>query len=245
MRNDTVNGTIYQGFYKGRVVKHLSHGKCKILIPEVYNIDSINTDSEADKLPDALPAAPIFGGGNNGNGCFSYPDIGSIVWCFFDNGDINFPVYFASCLGGEEAKMKYSDCKLFANDKVLNQIDKNDAPVHIINSGRVMIIISESGAVKIVAADSSDKTKAIFSKIELNANGNMNISCTGQLTLTSENLKIVSKTGTEIDSPAFKVNSNVKFQTSSPSIKLDSGTYGTVFAVSAASTKFGLSGKLI
>lgn len=45
----------------------------------------------------------MFGGTNKGNGMFSYPNIGSVVWCFFQNGDQNFPVFFAATLGGERA----------------------------------------------------------------------------------------------------------------------------------------------
>lgn len=38
-------------------------------------------------LPSAEQAAPLFGGTYNGNGMFSYPNIGSIVWVFFENCD--------------------------------------------------------------------------------------------------------------------------------------------------------------
>ena len=53
-----------------------------------------------DTIPDAEQAGPLFGGINSGNGCFSYPNIGAVVWCMFQNGDQNYPVYFASRLGG-------------------------------------------------------------------------------------------------------------------------------------------------
>jgi len=38
-------------------------------------------------IPPAEQAASLFAGTNNGSGVFTYPNIGSIVWCFFANND--------------------------------------------------------------------------------------------------------------------------------------------------------------
>ena len=54
-------------------------------------------------LPSARQASPIFTGCHNGNGMFSYPNIGSTVVCMFINGDANTPIYFATLLGGDRA----------------------------------------------------------------------------------------------------------------------------------------------
>lgn len=76
------------GFYRGVVKKQMSNGYCLIEIPGILEFDDI------DNLPPAEPAQGICGGMDNG-GTFAYPDVGSNVWCFFANGDIRQPVYFA------------------------------------------------------------------------------------------------------------------------------------------------------
>ena len=92
------------GFYRGTVLQQLEHGLCKIYVYGVYSKNFIN---DPNRLPIAEPATPLFGGGDNGNGIFSYPNIGSTVWVFFANGDQNYPVYFAQTLGGMRAKYQY------------------------------------------------------------------------------------------------------------------------------------------
>ena len=76
------------GFYRGVVKKQIKNGYCLIEIPGILEYKDI------DNLPPAEPAQGICGGVSNG-GMFSYPDIGANVWCFFANGDIRQPVYFA------------------------------------------------------------------------------------------------------------------------------------------------------
>ena len=76
------------GFYRGVVKRQLNNGYCLIEIPGILEYEDF------DNLPPAEPAQGICGGMSNG-GTFSYPDVGSNVWCFFANGDIRQPVYFA------------------------------------------------------------------------------------------------------------------------------------------------------
>lgn len=76
------------GFYRGIVKRQLNNGFCLIEIPGVLEYEDI------ENLPPAEPAQSICAGMSNG-GTFSYPDVGANVWCFFANGDIRQPVYFA------------------------------------------------------------------------------------------------------------------------------------------------------
>lgn len=66
------------GMYRGKVLKHLENGILKVYIPGVYPDEWSTTP---DKLPDAEVVVPMFGGNNNGNGVFSYPNIGTMVVC--------------------------------------------------------------------------------------------------------------------------------------------------------------------
>jgi len=83
---DTPPNAVSPGFYRGLVLKHLRNGMCKIWIPGVYPAE-LSSYEEADKLPSAEQASPFVFGANEGKGLFSYPSIGSVVWCFFANND--------------------------------------------------------------------------------------------------------------------------------------------------------------
>lgn len=86
------NKTKYYGFYRGKVVQLLSHGFCRIEIPAILE----RVDGDPNTLPLAEPAQTIGGGGNTLNGTFTYPAKNSIVWCFFEGGNLERPVYFAT-----------------------------------------------------------------------------------------------------------------------------------------------------
>ncbi len=54
-------------------------------------------------LPWAVPGLPLFCGSGSGglrSGWFGVPSVGSHVWCFFEAGDIQQPVYFSEAPDG-------------------------------------------------------------------------------------------------------------------------------------------------
>ncbi len=55
---------------------------------------------ETSALPWAIAATPVFFGAGNGTGVFTVPDVDSMVWVFFEQGNINQPVYFAEAPDG-------------------------------------------------------------------------------------------------------------------------------------------------
>ena len=97
MFEETKTGTKLTGFYRGIVKAHSEAGKCKIFWP---GVSPSEYETKPEYLPDAEQAAPLFAASKQNDGLFFYPDIDSIVWGFFANGDVNFPVYFASSIGG-------------------------------------------------------------------------------------------------------------------------------------------------
>lgn len=134
-------GNKLTGFYRGIVIQHCTHGYCKIWIPSVY------ADSQKDApetLPIAEQASGIFGGTNTGSGVFSYPNIGSIVWCFFANGDQNYPVYFAVTLGGQNAFGQYETIK------PQNELCSTS---HLITSGKTHVELFERGCLSVRVED--------------------------------------------------------------------------------------------
>ena len=82
----------YFGLYRGEVMQCLNNGFCRIRVPDILEAN----EGDINTLPIAEQAQPIGGGANTNNGTFTYPDIGSIVWCFFEGGNLERPVYFAT-----------------------------------------------------------------------------------------------------------------------------------------------------
>lgn len=153
MIDTSLQRNVLNGFYRGQVIKHCSNGKCKIWIPGVYVEEAI---AHPEILPDAEQAAPLFGGSSNGSGVFTYPRINAIVWCFFQNGDQNLPVYFAACNGGPEGAKQYSEIGPDGkyeeygkeHDHIIDNTDKiSDAEIHRINVSKGQISFYEDGSI--------------------------------------------------------------------------------------------------
>jgi len=82
----------FDGFYRGVVIDvsdPTESGRIRIKVyPMFEHVDD-------DVLPWAIPADSTFGGSAN-VGSAAVPIVNSHVFCFFENGDFRYPVYFAS-----------------------------------------------------------------------------------------------------------------------------------------------------
>lgn len=72
-----------------------------------YTGENRLTDAFANINPNASQYSPS-DYSNLARGQFSIPNVGSHVWVFFENGDVGFPVVFASSFGQEDWKRIYS-----------------------------------------------------------------------------------------------------------------------------------------
>lgn len=201
-----------QGFYRGIVLKHLSNGKCKIWIPTIHPKEW-NSYEKADLLPSAEQASPISFGTNKGLGVFSYPNIGSIVWCFFENGDQNLPVYFASCLGGPEAMEQWDDSLHMAGHH------PNDAYVHHMQVKNSDIYVYETGYITMTTHDDNFDNSCTMT---LDQDGNIKVESTSKITLKSKQIIIDGETQVDIKAPDIKQRALVHSAIISPAIDLDS-----------------------
>ena len=188
------------GFYRGKVVQRSSnkHGLLKIWIPGVYPEE---WEDQPSMLPDAEPASPLFAGCNNGNGMFSYPNIGSTVWCFFQNEDQNFPVYFAATYGGTEAAGQFATCEAIPTSE-------DGAYIHKICCGKTTILLTETGNLKLEtrAVDSSDNPKSVV--IQLDQSGNLKIHGSTSIDIDAKDIRIVATSRLEIKSPDIEMTTN-------------------------------------
>jgi len=128
-----MNNNLY-GFYRGEIIDFVSvedgggFGEAKVWIPGVFPLkwrDKTGTHKnlagqllKGDKLPTAEMAMSLFGyNEKTGSGVFSYPAIGTKVWCFFENGDANFPVYFAAIPTGTKIKTQFENVNPYDTDQ--------------------------------------------------------------------------------------------------------------------------------
>lgn len=208
------------GFFKGIVVKHClsqdgsksGNGVCKVWIPGVY---SEELKENPDSLPDAEQISPLFGGSWNGNGIFSYPNLGSIVVCGFYNEDQNFPFFFGSVLGGSAAESMYASAKPNVTED--NIKSGQDAFKHIISVDKSKIEMNEGGYIDIVANADRDGENHVH--IVMDGKGNLIIDTTQQIYLHAPQINITADQTFELTSPQVKINATQSFELNTQSSK--------------------------
>ena len=217
-----------QGFYRGIVLKHLSNGKCKIWIPTLHP-EEWNSYEKADLLPDAEQASPLSFGTNKGLGIFSYPNIGSVVWCFFENGDQNLPVYFAASLGGPEAISEWDDSRRMAGSH------PDDAYVHHIQVKNSDVYIHETGVIEMSTHDDANLNSC---SLVMDQDGNITIGSSSRIILKSKQIKIDAETQLDESAPNIKQTAIVHASVTSPAIEIDSSLGHTQIKSIASTTMF-------
>ena len=209
------------GFYRGIVKKHLANGMCKVFIPGVYPREYEN---HPDSLPDAEQASPLFGGGTGGNGAVSYPDVEATVWCFFQNGDQNLPVYFAQTLLCDEGTSPFSKVRTNASDdgdpSSNTSLTGHDAQNHMIRCGKSLIYIAESGQIEITTNADQDvdpgadeaslaALAAKSAKITIDGNGYVTIQGTQDISLKAPTINLDAEDEVNVNTSQFVLNANV------------------------------------
>lgn len=190
MITSSITGNRVTGFYRGVVLKHCENGKCKVMI---YGVYPESWASEIEKIPDAEQANSIGFANTPGNGFFTYPAINSVVWCFFANEDQNYPVYFATCQGGESSSEIYSDGStgtLLSDKNDVNKIVFGGLNITFNNGTECAHNISD------LKKESNNKTPSIKiscaygdkqSYIEIDNTGKITINSCNDINITSKN----------------------------------------------------------
>ena len=101
------------GNYRALVVSNkdtMEAGRIQVRVFSIYD------DLKDSELPWAIYADPLMGGDSDIGGSF-FPDEGSIVWVFFEEGNIEQPVYFAGAPsrpdGPSEMKNGFPENRVF------------------------------------------------------------------------------------------------------------------------------------
>ena len=214
--------TEVKGFYRGKVLKHLKSGHCKIWIPGVYPDAWKNN---IDLIPPAEQAGPLFCSSGEGNGMFSYPMIDTTVWCFFANNDPNYPIYFASALDGQDNAAKFGTVKA-----------GSEAKEHLITFNNANILINNQDAsiklfIKNTAFNPDEKVTSSnpqeMCSFNMNDRGDIIINSNSQIKLNAPNITINGIKSASITAHTAKVLGMDELTLMSPQIIADIQFPGT------------------
>lgn len=142
------------GNHRGLVVDNedpLKYGRVRVRVHGFF--DGV----DADDLPWAVPAYPLMAGAGSGYGWFGIPAEGTEVWCFFEAGDYNQPVYFAEAPDGIRGHptvgdTNYPDRRGFRTKSGQSvYVDDEDKKIVIQHSSGTIIRIDQSGDIVVSA----------------------------------------------------------------------------------------------
>lgn len=143
----------FKGRYRGEVIDNNDPNKLGRVKVNVFGIfDGIDPSC----LPWAIPATSIFSGAGAGFGHFTVPEVNSYVWCFFEEGDMYQPVYFAEALDGvhglpSERTTNYPSRKVLkAKNGIVIYIDDSANEIKVEHPTGAYLKIDGSGNVTIV-----------------------------------------------------------------------------------------------
>jgi hypothetical protein len=175
-----MNDNRYYGIYRG-IVKDNSgeKGKVKIYVPSIYPSEFENIPIN---LPWAEPAQSLFGGNftstgevlNKETGICGWPKVGANVWLFFEQGDHNYPIYFASTQGGEGWISEHNKQWTIHTDNVKVRVDEDPS-----NSKSTSKFDSYNSNCTYL----TNQEKQIPTTLDIEVKGNVNIKITGSVNL--------------------------------------------------------------
>ena len=126
------------GIYFGTVLQHLTHGQLKVYVQGIYPEE---WKTQPDLLPICQQVVSQFAGSHEGNGLFSYPNIGATVVCMFANGDQNMPLMVGSLLGGQNA---------FGQYEIVRTNDELTSTRHLVTAGKSHVEMFEDGKISAI-----------------------------------------------------------------------------------------------
>jgi hypothetical protein len=162
--------TKFHGFYRGTVVDvqdPLQSGRVKVKVFSVY--DSIQNDV----IPWAEYADPMMTMG------FFAPDVGDLLWVFFDNGDHMKPVYFAGAASGKFGHSEKTNGS-YPNNRVFKV--KGGHKIEVNNSGTGQINIQHNSGTRLTLNGDGSVDLNVVSDYRINVAGNMETTVTGNTT---------------------------------------------------------------
>ena len=144
----------FTGMYRAKVLSNADSEQLGRIKAEIYpmligkitaqNLDGVD-GVETEQIPWAVPAMPLSSGAGDGCGSFGVPKVGSFVFVFFEEGDINQPVYFAEAQT-KQYGLPASRLTNYPNRKVVEtasgvKIIIDDTTGHVIITGAGDVVV--------------------------------------------------------------------------------------------------------
>ena len=141
------NGNGLDGLFRGIVRKQMSDGRVKVFVPGIHD-PKFESDGNEDFLPNAELMMPISAKSIDQSGTFCCPDVGAIVWVFFQNQDVNYPVVIGTTLNSVPGFGKAMWNRCMRGKKYVKHLLKNGvAEVELDENGSIDITVkSHEGA---------------------------------------------------------------------------------------------------
>lgn len=217
-------------FYKGVIEDNndpTQRGRYKVRILGVHSPDT--SIAPTATLPWAECINPIIFGWDKGTGISSIAVIGTWVWCFFDNDDVNLPIVVGglTAQGDFNPRASGSDYinvnTLRTKSNHIIEIDDANNEMRILHDNGSEILLTTDNVVITSVTNRSEitvgrYTQTVLQSIEINANGvisinggdSLNIGIFGNTNIsTNGNTTIQTAGNTEIDTLG---NTTVKTQ---------------------------------
>lgn len=202
----------FDGMYRGIVIDNndpLKSGRIRV---RIYPMFEKVRDND---LPWAIVADPSMGGFANMGGA-NIPVVNAHVFCFFENGDFRFPVYFAgapaiqndtSDLPTEATGAKYPNNRVYkSKNGVVVEIDDSvgdtrykithpsGSSIELKNNGDVAIIVDNNQTITVTGTCTINATGTATvnsdADVVVSAGGNASITATGIVSISGSVVNI-------------------------------------------------------
>lgn len=135
----------YTSIYRGIVEDNVDSeglGRCKIRVPSVHG----ELTYPIDILPWARPLVltPV----KSGRGSVNLPDVGDVVWVFFEGADKEFPVYVGGTYATEDLEVSNSTVDFYIENEDRISYDRSSNTYDIKIGERHIIITPELITIK-------------------------------------------------------------------------------------------------
>lgn len=184
---------MYKGYpylYRGYIVDNRDPknlGRCKINVPSIYG----NIEVSKNMLPWARVITDTSVSSKRTS--FNVPDIGDIVWLFFEGGDKESPVYIGGTVGVNDIPVNIDEV-VFYKEEEDYLIYNRKSREYIIKIEDSKIILKEGENLKIESLRGID----VSSEKDISVEGrNINIKGASGIKLSSDNISILGNTNIE------------------------------------------------
>ena len=178
-------------FYRGTVEDNNDPGQFGRVKVRVHGIHDEGSEVSTGELPWAEVAGGTDFGLSNGIGVTSILRIGTMVWCFFNNDDYNYPIIFAVVKGSSDinsvAKGSYTNIATIKSPGGhIIELNDSSPKIEIKHSSGSKLIFQPDGSILIESVNNI--VYQASGNFDITSGGNINVTASGNLGLTASRI---------------------------------------------------------